>query len=101
MASGKISYDAGQHKALEAELKKIGDNFEDLITELGNLQSSVDDNLEGEAATSLSSEIASLLSKLETENTNWSTVSTNANNVEKLIKEADNKAKQTVEGSGG
>lgn len=98
--SGTISYDASQHKALETELKKIGDNFDDLMTELSHLQSKVDDSLEGNATESLSKEISLLLGKLRTEKNNWSTVIKNANEVERLIKEADEKSSQAIAGGG-
>lgn len=94
----KISYDSGQHAALQDELKKIGDNFDDLITELKNLQTSATDNLKGEAADSLTSIIGTMLGKLETEKSNWGTVTSNATQVETLIKEADEAAKKTVDG---
>lgn len=98
MASGKISYNATQHRELEAELDKIGDNFDALITDLDSLKSSVSDNLKGKAATSLSTELSSLVSKLQTEKESWSTVKTNAKKVEKLIKKADENASKTIEG---
>ena len=99
MADGKISYDAGKHEALESELKKIGDNFGNLITELEKLKKSVDEHLEGNATTNISTELSNLLTKLNTEKESWSTVSTNANQIETLIKEADKKAQQTVNGN--
>jgi len=36
-----INYDESKHKELEVEITKINDNFEDLISELSNLQDSV------------------------------------------------------------
>lgn len=101
MASGKISYNAAQHRELEAELDKIGDNFKDLITDLDKLKSSVSNNLKGKAATSLSTELSSLLGKLKTEKENWSTVKANAKKVEQLLKEADENAGGGFSGGGG
>ena len=47
----EIKYIADQHKQFQDELQKIGDGFSDLITELGNVKTSVSSNLKGEAAT--------------------------------------------------
>ncbi|MCK1191053.1 peptidase [Streptococcus uberis] len=99
MSGGKVSYDSGQHEALESELKNIGDNFDNLISEYQRLQSSVDSHLEGNAATALTTELSSLLSKLQIEKDNWSTVIKNANTVEALIKAADKKSQEVVEGN--
>ena len=38
MSSKTIKYESSQHKAFKSELDKIGENFEDLITELKMLK---------------------------------------------------------------
>ena len=95
-----INYDESKHKELEAELTKINDNFENLISELSNLQDSVTNNLKGKATTSLVEEISLLISKLTSEKENWSQVTSNANKLEKLIKEADEALQKQIDSSG-
>lgn len=100
MADGKVSYEPGKHNAFKSDLGRIKDSFDDLVTELGKVKSSVSDNLEGKAATSLVAAIDDLVSKLNTEQNNWQTVTDNASKIEELIKEADGKAASSIEGDG-
>ncbi|KXT85046.1 hypothetical protein [Streptococcus oralis] len=93
---GEIKYDSGQHKQFQDELQKIGDGFDSLITELGNVKTSVSSSLKGEAATALETAIDDLTSKLTKAKTNWHTTKENAKQVEEIIKKADEAAKQAV-----
>ena len=93
---GEIKYDSGQHKQFQEELQKIGDGFDNLITELGNVKTSVSSNLKGEAATALETAIDDLTSKLTKAKTNWHTTKENAKQVEEIIKKADEAAKKVV-----
>ncbi|MEY8700181.1 peptidase [Streptococcus ferus] len=100
MAGETISYEPGKHNVFESDLGKIKDNFDDLVTELGNVKSDVSEHLEGKAATSLGTAIDDLVTKLTKEQENWQTVIDNANKIEELIKEADGKAAAGIEGNG-
>ena len=95
MSSKTIKYESSQHKAFKSELDKIGENFEDLITELKNVKSSVSDNLKGNAADSLNNVIEELLTKLTTEKEE--VIGDNADKVEKLLKEADEQVSNTID----
>jgi len=97
MSSKTIKYESSQHKAFKSELDKIGENFEDLITELKNVKSSVSDNLKGNAADSLNNVIEELLTELTTEKENWEVIGDNADKVEKLLKEADEQVSNTID----
>ena len=94
---GEIKYDSGQHKQFQEELQKIGDGFDNLITELGNVKTSVSSNLKGEAATALETAIDDLTAKLTKAKTNWHTTNENAKKVEEIIKKADEDAKKIVD----
>ena len=93
---GKIQYDSYQHQQFQSELKKIGDGFDDLITELGNVKSSASSLLKGEAADALETAIDDLTSKLTKAKNNWQTTNTNAKSIENIIKQADKTAAKVV-----
>lgn len=96
MSKGTIKYDPDKHQSFQSELKKVQENFDDLISALKKVQTMSTGSLKGEAATSLETAIGDLEKKLTKEQSNWEIVIGNAKKIATYLKEADEKSAQSI-----
>ena len=97
MADEKIQLDEATHSELVSTLKTVKDKFTDVDTNVQTLVDDVNSNFKGEAASALSAALAKLKGETTEKITEWEKVITSADNVAQSIRNADKKAKSTVE----
>lgn len=93
-----ITYDTAKHSELMDTLNKIKESFDEVITEFSSVQSIVDSDFKGDGAKALQTALQTKIEQLTKEKESWSTVVTNAEQVEKAFVETDRNAKRIVQG---
>ncbi len=98
MAEDKIKFDEETHNSLKEVLKSVKEKLSDVDANIKVLQTDINTNFEGDAATALSTALTNLQTDTSKKVEEWEKVLTSSDNIAKSMKNADNSAKRTVEG---
>jgi uncharacterized protein YukE len=95
----KVKYNESAHAKLTSALTNIKSSFNEIIDELKAVETTVNSDFKGEAASALIATLQNEVSKLNTEKEAWSTVIGNAKSIEAALIHADEQSEIVVKGS--
>lgn len=96
----ELKHDERAFESLVNGMTGIESVFDELVTELNNVKSSVTSNLKGDGATGLASALDAKSQKLTDSKNNWQSVIENAYKLDGIITGMDQDIKTDIEGQG-
>jgi len=92
----RVQYDAKNHAELEADIAKITNDLDQLITQLNKLKGTMGQELEGETSAAMNQALERLISKCNKGKTNWASAQMNAKKIGEVLLATDKSMSVTI-----